>query len=380
MMLLRSILLFTILMLTITCSSSKKLAVPPGMTQASTPGGANAVVPTAPPLQMKEGDRSALARPVTSLGENTSPRFSADGARLLFLSRSRTTHRQAQVYELDLVRMTERRLTFHDGDDADPAWTTTGRFVYASGTDELKEDTVALGRLRENYGKAGKAPKVDPARASEIYLQRLDGREIERLTANDGYDGQPTPDPKSWRMVFVTDRGGKGRSLHVLDKSGTKRWGDTKSNEENPRFSRDGQWLAWSRKSDDGNSQIFVAENLDAKKARAVTASGARDVMPVWSPKGDWLLFISDRGAGKRNLYATARDGSCVKRISDADFDVEDLDWSPDTGKIAFVTAPSGTKQVYVVDLNLDSFTCESSGAPTPIPSPSASPSPPPKP
>ncbi|MEK7358362.1 MAG: hypothetical protein AAB250_18090, partial [Bdellovibrionota bacterium] len=125
MMLLRSILLFTILMLTITCSSSKKLAVPPGMTQASTPGGANAVVPTAPPLQMKEGDRSALARPVTSLGENTSPRFSADGARLLFLSRSRTTHRQAQVYELDLVRMTERRLTFHDGDDADPAWTTT---------------------------------------------------------------------------------------------------------------------------------------------------------------------------------------------------------------------------------------------------------------
>lgn len=381
MSLLRSVAIVSILTLSLplllgtSCSSSNKVAVPPGMAQASTPGGTNAVVPTAPPLQVKEGDANLIARPVTSLGENMSPRFSADGSRLLFLSRTRATHRQAQVYELDLVRMTERRLTFHDGDDSDPAWTATGKFVYASGTDELKEDTVALGRLRETYGRASKAPKVDPALASEIYLQRLDGREIERLTSNDGYDGQPTPDPKTWRLAFVSDRGGKGRAIYMLDKRGTKRWSDAKAVEENPRISRDGQWLAFSRKSENGkSSQIFVAENLDAKKARALTSNGSRDVSPVWSPKGDWVLFLSDRGRGKRNLYAVARDGSCLKRVTEADFDIEDLDWSPDNGKVAFVSSMSGVRQIYVVDVALDGLACEGGAvaqASAPIPSPS---------
>lgn len=361
-------------LIAMSCTSTEKV-VPPGMSQASTPGGMNAVVPTAPPLPVREGDASFVARAVTSLGVNTSPRFSADGSRLLFLSRARATHRQQQVYELDLVRMSERRLTFHDGDDADPAWTASGKFVYASGTDELKEDTVALGRLRERYG-GGRAPKVDPSLASEIYLQRLDGREIERLTSNDGYDGQPTPDPRTWRLAFVSDRGGKGRAIYVLDKGGTKRWSDSKAVDENPRISRDGQWLAFSRRSEDGKSrQIFVAENLDARRARAITSAGFKDVSPVWSPKGDWVMFVSDRGRGDRNLYAVSRDGACLKRLTDATSDIEDLDWSPDGGRIAFVSAATGTRQIYVVDMNLDSISCEGGGS-APIPSPSPTPKP----
>ena len=96
------------------CSSANKT-----VSTAGAPGQPKIVVPTAEPIEISKG---FTARAVTSLGDNRSPRFSADGSKLLFLSSARPSHRQAQVYELDLLRMTERRVTFHDGDDEGASW------------------------------------------------------------------------------------------------------------------------------------------------------------------------------------------------------------------------------------------------------------------
>ena len=357
------------------CQSSKKAATPPGLPVSSTPGGASIVVPTLPPVSVFKNDPTQTARPLTSMGENFSARFASDGRRLIFLSRTRLTHKQAQVYELDLVRMVERRLTFHDGDDASPAWTSSGRFVYSSSTDELKEDAYAIGKLRAQYGKAETAPKLDLARASDLYLQREDGREIERLTKVAGFDGQPAPDPKAWRVVFVSDRDGH-RSLYSLEKNGTRKL-TTTINDDSPVFSNDGKDVAWVHHLDDGSSQIYVAPIKNMKQAVALTPPGHRDLDPSFNPSGDKVVFSSDRTGKVLNLFTTDRAG-CIKPITNIETDVREPSWSPDGDRIAFTLPTSGLRQIYVMDLKSDAIPClavEPAKTATPAPTPPVAPS-----
>ena len=139
------------------CKSAPTAAQAPGV-----PGQPKVVVPTAAPIEVAPATSKALvARAITSLGANSAARFSPDGSKLLFISSSRPSHRQAQVYELDLVRMQERRVTFHDGDDQGPTYASGGaKIAYSSDTDEIKED-VTLQHVRSVY-EAARANTTNP--------------------------------------------------------------------------------------------------------------------------------------------------------------------------------------------------------------------------
>ncbi|RYZ66081.1 MAG: hypothetical protein EOP05_19660, partial [Proteobacteria bacterium] len=142
------------------CSSAQKVAVPPGLNAgSSSPGEPKVVTPTLPPITISEATKTStalVARPVTSSGNNREPKFSPDGSKLLFLSSQRASHKQSQVYELDLLRSTERRVTFHDGDDEGVSFSNNQWFAYSSTTDEIKEGAHAFERLKNIA--ASKAP------------------------------------------------------------------------------------------------------------------------------------------------------------------------------------------------------------------------------
>ncbi len=93
----------------------------------STGVAATPVDPAGAPLAMSPTVLgSIVAKPLTGSGDNSDGRFSPDGTRVVFVSRFRPHHKQAQVYELHLGRMTEKRITYHDGDDAGPVYSADG--------------------------------------------------------------------------------------------------------------------------------------------------------------------------------------------------------------------------------------------------------------
>ena len=94
-------------------------------------------------------------------------------------------------------------------------------------------------------------------------------------------------------------------------------WVDRKGHEEPitapqrgygpPRISPDGTRLAMGIR-DSGNTEIWIWE-FARETLRRLTFAPGMDAMPVWTPDGRTIMFVSDR-AGALNLYSQAADGA----------------------------------------------------------------------
>ena len=61
-----------------------------------------------------------------------------------------------------------------------------------------------------------------------------------------------------------------------------------------PKFSPDGNYVAFSRKDEKGNSDIYLLSS-DGNQQKIIASHPGRDEYPVWSPDGKYLVFLSDR-------------------------------------------------------------------------------------
>lgn len=185
------------------------------------------------------------------------PRWSPDGRRLAFVS---TRTGNGDIYVLDIASNTLRRLTYDDGAEQMDAWSPDGEWIYFSSSSQ------------------------DIAGMMDVYRVRASGGTPMRV-AGDRYASEywaaPAPDG---RRIAITARGVTA-----------------------------GQW--WRR----GSSHIDEAEiwtvSLDATPSYTRVSTGerpgkGRDVWPMWTPDGQSLVYVSDRG-GVENI--------CRQRVGAAD-------------------------------------------------------------
>ena len=65
----------------------------------------------------------------------------------------------------------------------------------------------------------------------------------------------------------------------------------------------------------DGNREVYVM-NPDGSEQVNLTQHRADDLGAVWSPRGDKILFVSDRqGTRVRDLYLMNPDGTNIRRV-----------------------------------------------------------------
>lgn len=327
----------------------------PSTGAASTP-----ITASLPPLKLKSGafdDTTLIAKPLTAAGSNSEARFSKDGTRLLFISRERPTHRQAQVYELHLEMMREKRVTFHDGDDHSPVYTPDGKhFLFVSETDEIKEEPLVSQRLMKIYYPEGYKPNVveSPYPPSEIYRQSLHGRTIERVTRSRGFDGDIDIDPKGKRLVFSSARVKNAKHLYLLEGKVARALTNGQVYDRGARFSPDGRSLVWSRETHDekgSKAQLMIATGNHFQTKRTLFSSArGRSIQPDWHPSGEWVVFTSNHEGGPYNLYITKLDGSCVRRLTVADFDQLHPAFHPNGKQLTFTSPYQGQTQIYLMD------------------------------
>ena len=110
-----------------------------------------------------------------------------------------------------------------------------------------------------------------------------------------------------------------------------------------PRLSPDGALLAFTLSSPDlvtnrSKSQIWIAATDGSSAPHPFSAGADRDGHPRWSPDGQFLAFTSHREeSGSQLLIAPVAVGGEVRTLVTFAEEIEALEWSPDAKSIAFI-------------------------------------------
>jgi dipeptidyl aminopeptidase/acylaminoacyl peptidase len=115
-------------------------------------------------------------------------------------------------------------------------------------------------------------------------------------------------------------------------------------NAGDPRISPDGSRVAFvvtaiDREENEYRGAVWVVPLDGSAEPRRFTSGERRDSTPRWSPDGNWLAFASNRGDDKTpmNLYVIPAEGGEARKLTDLKESVEEIVWSPDSKRIAFV-------------------------------------------
>jgi Tol biopolymer transport system component len=108
-----------------------------------------------------------------------------------------------------------------------------------------------------------------------------------------------------------------------------------------PSFAPDGQSLVFARNpSSSRNASAIYVIRTDGTLWRLTKERFASE--PVWSPRGDLIVFRSDRDDDEGDLYVMRPDGSRQRRLTRNRQDAESLAWSPDGRFIAYAFYDGG--------------------------------------
>jgi serine/threonine protein kinase/dipeptidyl aminopeptidase/acylaminoacyl peptidase len=208
----------------------------------------------------------------------------------------------------------------------------------------------------------------------DIYRQTVGAPAADNLTAGmSSYDTQPAYSPDGARIAFRSSRNGGGVFLMNIDGSNVTQVTDAGFN---PTWSPDGRELALN----DDNIMNYEGRNTypSASKLWAVNVTtGARRVITTrdavqsdWSPHGQRLAFWGEQKGGHRDIWTVASDGrSDPVPVTDDGFVDWNPVWSPNGEYLYFLSNRGGEMNLWQVAI--DEFTGALRSAPQPATLPS---------
>jgi TolB protein len=117
-----------------------------------------------------------------------------------------------------------------------------------------------------------------------------------------------------------------------------------------PILSPDGTQVAFMSARRDGNHEIYVV-NTDGSNLKRLTTNKGEDLTPSWSPDGTKILFMSDMlgpgDPGKLYISVMNADGSNPHPLTKSKG--MGPSWSPDGSQIAFVTGKNSISYLNVM-------------------------------
>jgi eukaryotic-like serine/threonine-protein kinase len=206
-----------------------------------------------------------------------------------------------------------------------------------------------------------------PLNRRGIYSRRVGGRNAVLLTKDCGQDNSsPKFSPDGERIAYRSECEDGG--VFVMGASGesAKRVADLG---HSPAWSPDGTRLVLATEAvnedplDRSTSELWVV-TVDTGEKRRIWAGDA--VQPAWSPGGGRVAFWGLRGnSGQRDLFTIRADGSGLTELTnDAAVDWAPQ-WSSDGHALYFASDRAGTMNVWRVPIDQD--TGRTLGAPEPL-------------
>lgn len=97
-------------------------------------------------------------------------------------------------------------------------------------------------------------------------------------------------------------------------------------------------------------ASVYIA-NADGTGERGLSLPGSFDYNPSWSPKGNWIVFTSER-KGPAELFRVHPDGSGLEQLTDEPVYNDQAAFSPDERQIVFVsTRAAGRANLWTLNV-----------------------------
>ncbi len=262
-------------------------------------------------------DRSGME--VGSIGTRLTEglRLSRDGMRVA-LGLIDPKQGVSDIWIHDLSRESPDRMTFQLLDEKFPVWAPDGTIYYRT----------------DGGGGPPDVFKLTPGQGRDA-VYRGPG-------VNEPHD--VSPDGRWLLMIDYTPPVGADISVLPLAPPGpARRFATTPFQELSPRFSPDGQWVAYSSDSS-GRPEVYVRPFEGSAAPVRVSQSGG--LLPRWNPKGNELFFL---GPGGRLMVVPVAGGDFgVPRVLFQVADAADYEVSPD-GTRFLVHLPERREPVHLL-------------------------------
>lgn len=216
--------------------------------------------------------------------------------------------------------------------------------VSASGTPAL---TSSLAPQPARNGEIYAA--VSESGSSQIWAFTQDGRTRRQVTSRER-DGlvrasHPSVSPDGTRLAFSGYTGDRA-DIYVINTDGTNLRKLTSSVADElqiiPGFSPDGRLIVYESnrgETEPDNSHLRIVPVDGGDDWQLTFPDGTyEDAGPKFSPRGDVILFASDRNnrRGHHDLYTINVDGTNLKRLTRGANNAYSRSWSPDGRRIVF--------------------------------------------
>ena len=110
-----------------------------------------------------------------------------------------------------------------------------------------------------------------------------------------------------------------------------------------PRLSPDGRFVAYTvtasdLKEDTSDADVYLSA-LDGGEPLRLTSSKKGESRPRFSPDGEWIAFVSSREGDKAQVFLMSRKGGEAVKLTDYKTGVSTFAWSPDSKRLAVVVS-----------------------------------------
>ena len=206
----------------------------------------------------------------------------------------------------------------------------------------------------------------------DIYLQRVGGQTTINLTSDSPTeDTHPAFSPDGDRIAFRSSRAGGG--IFVMEATGenVRRIADFG---HHPTWSPDGSEivLAVAKVADPSNRSIIPSQlwvvNVSSGEKRLITEGDA--VQPQWSPSGHRIAYWGLQKGGQRDIWTVSSEGSHTVAVTDDEYFNWNPIWSPRGDYLYFLSDRAGSMNVWRVPI--DERSGKTVGPPEPVTTPSA--------
>ncbi|MBN9381467.1 MAG: S9 family peptidase [Chitinophagaceae bacterium] len=294
------------------------------------------------------------------------PRWSPDGKYLSFLS-SRQESKGSQVWLMDRRGGEGRRLTEIKGGVKDYAWSPDGKRLLLSLEGQEPEDTGKIKTTkpyvidRYQYKQDVEGYRYKKL-YTHLYIFDIDTKKLDTLTRGAYDDGSAVWSPDGAAVAFVSNRTedpDKNENADIfivsVKRGSTPRQLTTwKGSDNNPRWSPDGQWIAYTRSTGDADyimydQPVLALISKEGGEPKLLTKTLDRPVRnPRWTKDGKNIVAQVDDDRQQYLASFSSADGKMTK-IADGPRSFGPAELMTDDNWLTTLSEPQLPAEIYIL-------------------------------